>query len=145
MPTIKRNALVSYSIQQMFELVDNIADYSRFLPWCSKSQIMERANTEVEALLEITWAGVHKNFTTRNKLYPFERIEISLVNGPFHSLTGNWTFVQLNHEACKVCLELEFEFTGGILDKLFQPIFNNIANSLVEAFCKRAVEIYGYK
>lgn len=143
MTVINRSALVAYSARQMFELVNSIEEYPRFLPWCSKSHIVSQDSNEIEATLEITWAGMHKTFTTRNYLHPHDRIEIQLVSGPFRHLKGRWTFTTLNIQACKVSLELDFEFTGNAIDKLFQPIFNHIANSLVEAFCKRAVEIYG--
>ncbi len=143
MHTLKRNALVPYSARQMFELVDSIEDYPRFLPWCHKSEIISRSDEEVVASLEINWKGIRKSFTTRNRLYPYDRVEISLVNGPLHRLDGVWLFQALDEHACKINLDLEFEFTGGFVDKLFQPIFQHIANTLVEAFCKRAAELYG--
>jgi ribosome-associated toxin RatA of RatAB toxin-antitoxin module len=143
MTTIIRNALVSYSARQMFELVNHIEDYPRFMQWCHESHIIRREEGEIEARLDIAWSGIHKNFTTRNRLHPYERIEISLVEGPFRHLEGRWSFIPLGDQGCKVHLELEFELAGGLMDKVFQPIFNHIANSLVDAFCKRAVEVYG--
>jgi ribosome-associated toxin RatA of RatAB toxin-antitoxin module len=143
MRKIERSALVPYSARQMFELVNSIEEYPRFLPWCSASHIINRTETEVEAALTITWKGIHKNFTTRNHLHPYEKMEIELVTGPFRHLEGRWTFTALGEHACKVSVLLEFDFTGGVVDSLFQPIFNHIANSLVDAFHKRAIEIYG--
>lgn len=143
MHTLKRNALVPYSARQMFQLVDSIEEYPRFLPWCHKSEIISRTEEEVVASLEINWKGIRKSFTTRNRLFPYERVEISLVNGPLHRLDGVWLFQALDEYACKINLDLEFEFTGSFVDKLFQPIFQHIANTLVEAFCKRAAELYG--
>jgi len=143
MTIIKRNALVPYSPKQMFELVDNIEDYPSFLPWCRKSEILNRQDEQVEATLEIAWSGIHKSFTTRNHLHPFERIELTLITGPFRHLEGRWHFLPLGEQGCKVNMELEFELAGGLVDKVFQPIFNHIANSLVDAFCKRAAEVYG--
>lgn len=140
---IKRNALVPYTSRQMFELVNNVEDYPRFLPWCHKSHIIAQTDEQIEATLEIVWSGFHKSFTTRNHLYPPERMDIVLVEGPFKHLEGRWNFTPLGEHGCKVNMELEFEFSGGMMDKLFQPIFNHIANSLVEAFCKRAVDVYG--
>lgn len=145
MTIIQRSALVAYSTRQMFELVNNVEDYPRFLPWCRTSQVLQRSATEVQASLDIAWVGMHKSFTTQNILHPFERIEISLVKGPFRHLTGRWRFIAL-HEAeaaCKVSLDLEFELAGGLVDKAFSPIFHHIANSLVDFFCKRALEVYG--
>lgn len=143
MTIIERNALVPYTDAQMFELVNAIQDYPRFLPWCSASHILSRTDNTIEATLEITWSGFHKSFTTRNILYPNEKMEIELVQGPFKHLEGRWTFTPIGDEGCKVHMELEFELTGGMMDMVFQPIFNHIANSLVEKFCKRAVEVYG--
>lgn len=143
MTTINRNALVPYTPHQMFELVNNIEEYPRFLPWCRETEIINRSEKEVEARLEIAWSGMHKSFTTRNYLHHYERMEMKLVKGPFRHLEGIWTFTPLGEHGCKVNLDLEFEFAGNLMDAVFQPIFNHIANSLVDAFCKRAVEIYG--
>lgn len=145
MPTIKRNAIVPYTAKQMFELVNNIPDYPRFLPWCRASHIINQTDTEIEATLDIAWSGMHKSFTTRNHLHPDDHIDISLVTGPFKHLEGRWSFMGLGEHGCKVHLELEFEFAGHFFDKLFQPIFNHIANSLVDAFVKRAVDVYGVR
>jgi len=143
MHTLKRNALVPYTQRQMFELVNAIEDYPRFLPWCGNSQIITRTSEEVVAELDVSWKGMHKSFTTRNRLFPYDRVEISLVNGPLHRLDGIWSFHALDEHACKINLDLEFEFTGRFIDRLFQPVFQHIANTLVDAFCKRAVELYG--
>lgn len=143
MHTLKRNALVPYSARQMFELVNSIEDYPRFLPWCQQSEILNRNDEEVVASLEISWKGIHKRFTTRNQLFPHDKVVISLVNGPMQRLDGVWSFQPLDEQACKIMLDLEFEFTGSLVDKLFQPIFQHIANTLVDAFCKRAAELYG--
>lgn len=143
MTIIKRNALVHYTPRQMFELINNVEEYPRFLPWCHQSHVKSRSDSEVEATLDIAWSGIHKSFTTRNHLHPYDHIEITLVTGPFRHLEGRWSFIALGEHGCKVNLDLEFEFSGGLMDRLFQPIFNHIANSLVDAFCKRAVEVYG--
>jgi ribosome-associated toxin RatA of RatAB toxin-antitoxin module len=143
MTIIKRSALVSYSARQMFELVNNIEDYPRFLPWCGASRVLASTPEKVEAEIDIVWKGMRKSFTTRNFLHLYDHMEIQLVSGPFRHLEGRWMFTGLNEHGCKISLDMEFEFAGNALDRLFQPIFNYIANSLVEAFCKRAAEIYG--
>lgn len=143
MHTLKRNALVPYSTRQMFELVNRIEDYPRFLPWCHTSHIISRTDEEVIAALDVSWKGIHKSFSTRNRLYPFEKVEISLIKGPLHRLEGTWMFYELDENACKITLDLEFEFTGHFFDRLFQPVFQHIANTLVDAFTRRARELYG--
>lgn len=143
MNTLKRNAIVPYSVRQMFELVNNIEDYPRFLPWCQTSRVIERSDKDLVAELEINWKGMHKSFSTRNTLIPYERIDMNLVNGPLRHMEGIWTFQALDEHACKILLDLEFEFAGSLFDRFFQPVFQHIANTLVDAFCKRAVELYG--
>ena len=143
MTIIKRSALVSYSARQMYELVNNVEDYPRFLPWCAASRVLVNTPEKMEAELVIAWKGLKKSFTTRNILHPYDHTEIQLVSGPFKRLEGRWTFTALQGNASKISLDMEFEFAGNALDKLFQPIFNFIANSLVDAFCKRAADIYG--
>jgi ribosome-associated toxin RatA of RatAB toxin-antitoxin module len=143
MTVIQKSALVAFTARQMFELVDEIGEYPRFLPWCRASEVTERTDAAVEAKLDIAWSGMHKSFTTRNQLYPHERMQMSLVSGPFRQFEGDWRFIALGERGCKVTLDLQFELTGHLLDRLFQPIFHKIADSLVDAFCKRAVEVYG--
>jgi ribosome-associated toxin RatA of RatAB toxin-antitoxin module len=143
MNVIKRTAQVIYSPRQMFELVNNIEDYPLFLPWCHASTVIQRDDKKVEASLDIAWSGIHKRFTTCNHLHPYESVDIVLVQGPFRHFEGRWKFTALGKLGCTVDLELEFDLVGRLTDRLFQPIFHHIANSLVDVFCKRAMEIYG--
>ena len=143
MTTISKTALVTHSPQEMFKLVDDIEAYSEFLPWCGKATEISRDLTTVEASLFISHSGLNKEFTTQNKNTPFEKIEMHLVNGPFKNLDGVWLFEPLGETACKVSLNLEFEFASKIVSVTLGPIFSKIANSLVDAFIKRADSIYG--
>lgn len=145
MNKLKRHAIVPFSTHQMFSLVDRIEEYPAFLPWCGNATVTERTDTDVVATLQIAWKGVHKSFTTRNLLKPHARMEMQLLDGPLKHLNGIWQFSALGEAACKITLDLEFEFSGGWIDRLFQPVFQQIANTLVDAFCKRAVELYGNK
>lgn len=145
MNQLKRSAVVPYSQRQMFELVNAIEDYPRFLPWCSRTQVISRTDDEVIAEIEISWKGMHKSFSTKNKLNRYGRMTMDLVEGPLKHMRGEWDFVQIKDAGCKVMLDLEFEFAGGFIDLIFQPVFQSIANSLVDAFCKRAVELYGHE
>ncbi|MCL5272692.1 MAG: type II toxin-antitoxin system RatA family toxin [Gammaproteobacteria bacterium] len=145
MNSLKRNAIVPFTCRQMFELVNNIEDYPRFLPWCHSSNVISRTEKEVVATLEINWKGIRKSFSTRNILHPYDKIEINLVNGPLKHMEGIWEFIPLDTHACKINLELEFEFAGGFIDRFFQPVFQHIANTLVDAFTKRAIELYSHE
>ena len=144
MAHIKRNALVHYSPAEMYQLVNNVADYADFLPWCRSSSVISESDTEMIASVEIAKGVLNKTFTTRNRLEKDKRIELELVDGPFKKLSGYWQFDALKTEnACKVNLELEFEFDSAMMSIAAKPIFTQIANSLVDSFCKRAVEVYG--
>lgn len=144
MTTITKSALVEYSAEQMFQLVDDIPHYAEFLPWCRSAKEVERTENEVRASLEIAHSGLHKSFTTRNQLLQNQSIEIHLVEGPFRHLYGIWRFEPLGDgQASKVSLEMDFEFSSKILSMTFGKVFTFIASSLLDAFVKRAKEIYG--
>lgn len=143
MTTISKSALVSHSPEEMFKLVDDIKAYSDFLPWCGKTTEISRENNNVEASLLISHSGLNKEFTTQNKNTPFNKIEMHLLNGPFKNLDGVWLFEPLGETACKVSLNLEFEFSSKIIGITLGPVFSKIANNLVDAFIKRADVVYG--
>ena len=104
MTTINKSALVTYSPEEMFKLVDNIEAYSDFLPWCGKATEISRDENSVEASLFISHSGLNKEFTTQNKNTAYEKIEMHLVNGPFKKLDGVWLFEPLGETACKISL-----------------------------------------
>ena len=143
MAVINRSALVPHSVSQMYQLVDAIENYPEFLPWCKSSEILSRTADEVLATLNLEHKGIGKSFTTCNRLQKDKMIEIRLLNGPFKQLEGFWRFESINENSSKVCLDLEFEFSGWLLSVVFGPVFNQVANTLVDAFVKRANEIYG--
>ena len=143
MTTISKSALVSYSPEEMFRLIDDIESYPEFLPWCGKTTEIFRDEKNVEASLLISHSGLNKEFTTQNKNTAFSKIEMHLVNGPFKNLDGTWLFEPLGDTACKVSLNLEFEFSSKIVGITLGPVFSKIANTLVDAFIKRADIVYG--
>ena len=144
MSLIKRSALVNYSPAEMYELVNNVGLYAKFLPWCRSSSVLHETDAEMRASVEIAKGVLNKTFTTQNSLTKNSRIEMELVDGPFSQLLGFWLFEPLKTEgACKISLELEFEFDNAMMSIAAKPIFTQIANSLVDAFCKRAIEVYG--
>jgi ribosome-associated toxin RatA of RatAB toxin-antitoxin module len=127
----------------MFALVNDIESYPRFLPWCRSTQILSRTDDEVRASIEMAKGALHKSFTTCNRLQHNKMIEIRLIEGPFQRLEGYWRFQCLDVQACKISLDMEFEFANTLLSVAVGPVFNQIANSLVDAFCNRAVQVYG--
>jgi len=140
---INRSALVPYSPRQAFETVDDIDAYSAFLPWCSESKVLDRADSEVIATLVLSSSGVDQSFTTKNRLTRYQNIELSLLDGPFSQLQGQWTFAPLGEEGCRIALRLSFEFSNPIVDRTFGRVFGMAADRLVNAFTDRLDALYG--
>ncbi len=144
MSVIQRSALVHYSAAEMYRLVNDVAAYPEFLPWCRSAKVISETEDEMVASVEIARGLLNQTFTTRNRLVKDRRIELQLVDGPFKKLHGVWRFEPLKTDnACKVTLDLEFEFDSAMIAIAAKPIFTQIANSLVDAFVKRAVQVYG--
>lgn len=143
MPVIRKSALVTYSAPRMFDLVADMEAYPRFLPWCASAKILSREDDRICGRMVVARLGIRQAFTTCNRFVSGEHMELELVDGPFRKLHGAWSFLALRDDACKVELELDFEFSGKLIDKAFGAVFNQIANTLVDAFCKRADEVYG--
>ena len=142
MASVQKAVLVPYSAEQMLDLVERIEDYPRFLPWCGGATILERTAGQTIARLDIHYHGVHAHFTTVNRIERPERIVIALRSGPFRRLEGSWRFTTLGSAGSKVELALGYEFAAGVLGRLIEPVFNRIAYNLVDAFVRRAAEVY---
>lgn len=143
MTTLSRHAIVSHSVNDMFKLVADIESYPKFLPWCGGAKVLTADPEVVEAAIDIDYKGVKKSFTTRNRLQHDKTMEMHLVDGPFKKLQGFWRFDPLDDNACKVSLDLEFEFSNRIVGMTIGRVFNEIAGKMVDSFCQRADEIYG--
>ncbi len=142
MTIINKSAVVPYTPAQMFDLVNDIEQYSQFVPYCVESQIVNQNPDEIHASLTFAGAGIHKSFSTLNRLQPHKMIEMRLINGPFKSLEGFWNFEPMENQACRVTLNLEFELAAGVLKMVFGPLFNQVASMLVDSFHKRAAQVY---
>ena len=127
----------------MFELVNNINDYSNFLNWCDTSSILNETGNQITASVQINKNGFKQTFTTINTSLPYQSIQMKLLDGPFEELSGEWRFESLGDTAAKVYLELEFSFKSRIADMTMSPLFKSIANSQLDAFVERAQYIYG--
>jgi len=126
----------------MFALVDAAEAYPEFLPWCSGATVMLRDETRTRATIHVNYHGVRQSFTTDNAKEPPEKMTIRLVEGPFRILDGEWRFRPLAEDACKVEFRLHYEFSSRILEKLVGPVFSYIANTMVDAFVKRADKLH---
>ena len=127
----------------MFELVNNINDYSQFLNWCDSSSILNQSDDQITASVEINKGGIKQTFSTLNTLTPYQSIAMELVDGPFDELSGEWRFEPLGENAAKIHLDLQFKFKSMLIDIALSPVFKNIANSQLDSFVARAKYIYG--
>jgi ribosome-associated toxin RatA of RatAB toxin-antitoxin module len=144
-PEVNQSLLVEYMPAQMFALVDTVEDYPKFLPWCSGAEVIHRDAGRTRATLSINYRGIRRSFTTENVKRAPEEMEIRLVEGPFSKLDGSWRFTGLAGRGCRIDFKLHYEFAGRVLDKLASPVFHHIASTLVDAFVKRAGQVYGEK
>lgn len=141
MTIVKKSRVVPFSCEQMFKLVNEVEHYAEFLPYCTQSTVHHRDADEVQATLVISAAGMNKSFTTRNRLQMNKMIEIRLVDGPFSHLEGFWRFDE-EDGGCRISFDLEFEFAGRMFSLLLGPVFEQVTDKMVDAFCDRAESLY---
>jgi ribosome-associated toxin RatA of RatAB toxin-antitoxin module len=142
MAVVEKSVLLPFSAEQMFVLVDNVADYPQFLPWCGGTSVTVLDESRVRATVEINYHHVKQSFTTENVRAAPQRIDIALLDGPFKHLDGCWQFIALAPTACKIEFRLNYEFSNKLLEKVVGPVFHYIASTFVEAFIKRAEQVY---
>ena len=87
--------------------------------------------------------GISQQFSTHNRLVPGKSIEMRLVEGPFSQLHGLWEFKALGEKACKISLDLTFDYAGPLVKATLGPLFTQAANTMVDAFCQRAKQLHG--
>ena len=143
MANVSRSALVAYSAESMFDLINDVKKYPEFIPGCAQTKVLEQDSNNMIASLLISKAGVRQWFTTHNTLKRGEFIQMSLVDGPFSRLTGGWTIKSLSASGCKIELNLDFAFSSKLVEMAFGRVFNSIAANMVIAFTERAKQVYG--
>jgi ribosome-associated toxin RatA of RatAB toxin-antitoxin module len=146
MKTIQKSVLLMHSAHEMFALVTDVRQYPDFLPWCDHSEVIDQDDQTMVAKVGMSIGGLRQSFTTRNQHEQDRQVQMNLVEGPFSQLSGQWDFTPLgdgSSPACKVEFRLTYGFSSTTLARLVGPVFDKIAGSLVEAFVKRADEVYG--
>jgi len=142
MARVEKSVLVAHSPERMFELVDRVEDYPVFLPWCGGTELKARDESHTVATIHIAYMGIRQSFTTENtKIHPRE-MRIKLKDGPFSELSGDWLFSPLGDDACKVEFRLQYAFSNRMLETMLAPVFSHITNTFVDAFVRRADEVY---
>ena len=146
MKTVHKSVLIWYSAAEMFALVIDVARYPQFLPWCDHASVSEQDASGMTATVGLSVAGLKQSFTTRNTHVQDCQVHLLLVKGPFSKLDGQWNFTPVGaagERACKVEFSLRYDFNNAALAALIGPVFEKIAGSLVDAFVKRAGQVYG--
>lgn len=141
MKEISRSAIVEHSAAEMYALVDDIPQYPRFLPWCLDARVDDPGPPK-RATLTAGLKGIRQSFSTLNRNDPARTIEMELVEGPFRHFNASWRFTPLTERACQVQFSMRYQFASGALDRLLGPLFNQIADTMVEAFTRRADELH---
>ncbi len=142
MVKVEKNVLVPHSAEQMFTLVDRVEDYQAFLPWCGGIDLIERSEQTTTATIFIDYHGLKQSFTTQNQKQFPNKMEMQLKDGPFKHFNGQWQFISLNENACKIEFILEYEFSNALLGKIISPVFSHIANTFVDSFVTRAEQVF---
>jgi ribosome-associated toxin RatA of RatAB toxin-antitoxin module len=145
MKCVARSAIVPHTAAEMYALVEDIESYPRFLPWCVGAQVKSRGGGVTVATLSVGMGAVKQSFSTKNVNRAPEAIDMQLVEGPFRRFAAAWRFQPLGERACKVEFSMQFEFASRALAALLQPLFERIADGMVDAFTRRADEIHGAK
>jgi ribosome-associated toxin RatA of RatAB toxin-antitoxin module len=142
MQVVERSALVTYSAAQMFALVNDVARYPEFLPWCVGARVEEVSATQRVAALKVARGVLQTEFTTRNTLVPDERIHMQLMHGPFRDLTGEWRFNAIGARGSRVHFRVEFEFKNRLSAAAFNAVFEAMCGTIIDAFVARAQIVY---
>ncbi len=149
MKRVAKSVLLWYSPREMYSLVTGVAEYPQFLPWCANAEIVQQHDDGVTAKMHLAYAGVRHAFTTRNVNVADASVHVALIDGPFSRLDGSWQFVALPlpgseaAQACRIEFELIYAFSNAALEAVLSPVFDRIANTLVDSFVKRAEQMYG--
>ena len=146
MKSVHKSVLIWYSPAEMYALVIDVARYPEFLPWCSHARVLSETESGMTAEVGIAFKGVKQSFTTRNEHVPDREVRMHLVDGPFSRLEGDWRFMPVGdgtQRACRIDLKLDYGFSNAVLAAVVGPVFDRIATSMVDAFVKRAEQVYG--
>jgi ribosome-associated toxin RatA of RatAB toxin-antitoxin module len=152
MKQVKKSVLLWYSPHERYALVTAVEDYPRFVPWCERAEVLQCDDNGMTARLTLAKGGVRHAFTTRNLHKPDEEVQVQLVDGPFSLLDGTWLFRPIGRagaapddaaQACRIDFDLRYAFANGALEAIVSPVFDRIANTLVDSFVQRAEQVYG--
>lgn len=140
---ITRQIQVPFTAEQMYALVNDVAAYPKFLPWCDSARVLRVDEFEMDARIGMKLGAFHKSFATRNRNQPGKKIDVSLIDGPFKSLHGYWSFHDQPEGGAIVRLNMQFEFANRLVELAIGSVFREIVRNLIHAFEQRAHAVYG--
>ncbi|MBX9867182.1 MAG: type II toxin-antitoxin system RatA family toxin [Burkholderiales bacterium] len=142
MLNISKSVITPFTPAQMYALVSDIENYKNYLPWCPSSQVLKRDGNKITGRVDISYLKVKAHFTTENINCENQRIDLSLVDGPFKHLKGHWLFTPLGTTGCKIEFKLDYAFSNFIIQKVIGTVFEMVIKNIVDSFVKKAHEIY---
>jgi ribosome-associated toxin RatA of RatAB toxin-antitoxin module len=143
MKRIARSSIVEHGVAEMYALVENVEAYPEFLPWCRRARVLGRSAGRTVATLAVGLRGLSYEFTTENANRPPDAIDLALVEGPFRSFAAHWRLIALGAAASRIEFSMEYEFSGALVSRALGPLFEGIANTMVDAFARRADALHG--
>lgn len=139
---IRKSVIVPHTPDKIYNLVTDLKNYPKYLPWCTSTVIKDETENSIIGTVNIEYLKIKTHFTTKNTNYPYDRIDMQLVDGPFKELSGSWVFKPLGEHGCKIEFVLHYKFSNPLLEKLFGPVFNSISKNIVDCFIKEANKLY---
>lgn len=139
---INKTALVNHPAERVFDLIESAEHYPAFLPWCADATVLARDESVVVAKIAVDYHGIRFHFTTRNPKRRPEWMAVTLDEGPFRRFDGEWRLIPLGSSGCKIAFTFRYEFNTAVVRTLAGPVFDHIANTLVDAFVVRADQVF---
>jgi ribosome-associated toxin RatA of RatAB toxin-antitoxin module len=143
MKKLAKTVTLHYSPEAMYQLVADIPSYHEFLPYCQASHMKDLGNNLVDGTLQVGYRGLHYTLVTRNQMIAPKQINVKLLEGPFKTLLGRWSFNPLPSGGCEIVLQIQYEFKNFLLSLTLERIMNPAIDIIVNAFVNRARELYG--
>jgi ribosome-associated toxin RatA of RatAB toxin-antitoxin module len=139
---VSRSAIVEHSAEALYALIEDIESYPAFLPWCRSARVQTRTDERTVATLSVGLRGIKQSFTTENRNTPGKAIQMQLVEGPFKHFSAHWRLTPLGTHAARVEFTMAYAFSSRVMAKLLEPLFGQIADTMVDAFVRRADALY---
>lgn len=143
MPQVHKTVRLPYSAEKMYDLVERVEDYPKFLPWCGGATVHSRTETSLEASIVVALKGLQQSFRTFNQNTRPSKMLMEFKDGPFRYLRGSWSFESMGENEVLVLFDLDYEFSNKLFSLAIGPIFSVLAQTFIDGFITRAKVVYG--